>query len=189
MKRLILLASHYGTESEKLCNLLNQTKRIQWLNGRLIYEHPSMVGKLTSAKLHKYNNYVGLYLDEVIYNTQTPHLGIFKVCDFIFLVREPRYSIKETGEPTYGVNQYILRLRRLYEMIKLAPNSIFLTWEDLSKNALDLIKDKYELSEDLKFETGQTKKTTLPADLLREAERAYELFIYRINKREAVLRC
>lgn len=189
MKRVILLASHFGTESEKLCWLLDQTKRIQWLKGRFVYEHPSMIGKLTSAKLHKYNNYVGLYLDEVLHNVQTPHLGIFKACDFIFLVREPRYSIKETATPAYGVNQYVLRLRRLYEMIKQAPNSIFLRWEDLTKNGLELIKNRYELSENLKFDPEPAKKVTLPADLLREAERAYELFLYRLNKHEAVLKC
>lgn len=184
MKRVVIVATHLGANSSSLCYMLNKNKKIQWVQTGLIYDHPTAIKDIVSIE-HKFNNFIGLYVNEVFYNYQICHKEMGQVCDFIYLIREPKCLgvLLESRNASSVVDYYIFRLRRIYEMVK-ANSGLFLTWQDLiSQKGVKRLKDKFEISEDLVFEEMPYNKKTLSlsGDLLKKAERAYEFCIYRVN--------
>jgi hypothetical protein len=192
MKRILLIASHLGAGSSSLCYSLAQSKTIQWVQDGLIFDDLSATESILASN-HKYSNFVGLYVNEVFYNYQISHKVIYKACDFIYLIREPKNAIKveKPKDAAYALDYYIFRLRRLYEMSKETKNAIFLTWEDLlNEKGLSLITKRLNIANDLTFhESEPSKLPGLPLPLLREAERAYELCLYRVKSDGQVLMC
>lgn len=192
MKRVILIVSHLGSGSASLCYCLAQTNIVQWMQDGIIYDDPTATESLLSAK-HKYSNVVGLYVNEVLYNYQISHKTIYQVCEIVYLIRDPKTSIKilKPKDAEYALNYYIFRLRRIYEMAKETKGMIFLTWDDLiNKKGLQLLSKKLNLP-DLQFQefTSERKLFELPKTLLNQAERAYERCLYRVRSNAQVLMC
>jgi len=192
MKRILLIASHLGAGSSSLCYSLAQNKVIQWVQDGLIFDDLSSTESILASN-HKYSNIVGLYVNEVFYNYQISHKIIYKACDFIYLIREPKNAIKveKPKDAAYALDYYIFRLRRLYEMSKETKNAIFLTWEDLANGkGLQLISNKFKLD---KFKFNELKPAkqylSLPKHMLNKAEDAYELCLYRIKNKSQVAMC
>jgi hypothetical protein len=106
----------------------------------------------------------------------------FSKCYFIHLIRSPicLNLIKEKINPNFIIRKYLYRLRRICEVAKRTPNSIFLTFEDLkNENSMNTIKEflslKYapiapELS------SLEVKKDIIPYNLLIKAEESYEKY-------------
>jgi hypothetical protein len=185
MKKVILLMTHFGADSHYLCRALNEDKRIQWVDKNFIFDHPTTITTMSNSA-HKYSNAVGLFLSEIFYNYQISHKGIYKICEFIFLVRSPKYALpeimKEFKTPEASLDYYIFRLRRMYETAKELKKVILVRKEDLiSGEGLKLIKEKLNLSEDIDYKSDPDIQMPFPANLLRKAEQFYELFLYRIN--------
>jgi hypothetical protein len=193
MKRILLIASHLGSGSSNLCYSLAQSKVIQWVQDGLIFDDLSSTESILASN-HKYSNIVGLYVNEVFYNYQISHKIIYKACDFVYLIREPKSAIKveKPKDATYALDYYIFRLRRLYEMAKETKNAMFLTWEDLvSGKGTQLISNKLNLPDEIKFnELKPTKQfLSLPKPMLKKAEEAYELCLYRIKNKAQIVTC
>lgn len=77
-------------------------------------------------------------------------------------------------------------------MAKELKSGILLTWDDLiNKKGLPLLVKKLNLPDDLQFvEVKSDRKLfELPKPLLKQAERAYELCLYRIRNIEQVAKC
>lgn len=170
MKRILLVASHVGANSDKLISTL-ENKRTQLVRSTAIYEHPSILCKLITE--HPYS----IYLGDVLYNIQMPRTEVYQMCDFIYLVRNPRFLKLDKLLTDY----YVFRLRRLYEMARVT-GGIFLTWDDVvNGKGLRLIEREYGFSK-MSFD-GQVEQSVInPPNLLQEAERAYELCLYRMGK-------
>lgn len=193
MKRILLIASHLGSGSSSLCYSLAQSKVIQWVQDGLVYDDLSATESVLTSN-HKYSNLIGLYVNEVFYNYQISHKVIYKACDFIYLIREPKSAIKieKPKDAVYALDYYIFRLRRLYEMTKETKNAMFLTWEDLvNGRGIDFIQNKLKLPDELKFEELKPTKQffSLPKPMLKKAEDAYELCLYRIKNKSQVVMC
>jgi hypothetical protein len=77
-------------------------------------------------------------------------------------------------------------------MAKNTKGAIFLTWEDLVNNkGMQLLSKKLNLSDRIEFKEIQSDKQLLdlPKPLLKKAEDAYELCLYRIRNKAQVVRC
>lgn len=173
MHKIILLVSHLGSNSQVLCGILNGAKRIHWIPKHFILDHPVAMDKLSSIE-HKYSNSIGLYLTEILYNYQISHKRIYDMCQFVYLARNPRELI---FTDSWTRNYYIFRLRRIFEMAR-ETGGVFLRWEDVLKGTgLRLLEDKLSL-ERLHYTPEDCPSAKVPKDI----ERAYELFIYRMNK-------
>jgi hypothetical protein len=175
-----------------LCHCLEQNKLIQWVKDGLIYKHPTIIDEALPD--HKYSDIVGIYLNEVLYNYQISHKQIYNTCEFVYLIRNPKTSVKilEPKDAIFALNYYIFRLRRIYEMTKETKGAIFLTWEDLVNNkGISLIAKKLNLSDNLNFKEikSDRKLLDLPLPLLQEAERAYELCLYRVRSKRQLVMC
>lgn len=193
MKRVILVISHLGAGSANLCYCLAQSEMVEWAQDGIIYDHPTESVESLLATKHKYSNRIGLYVNEVLYNYQICHKGMCKTCEFIFLIRDPKNSIKvlKPVDSVFALNYYIFRLRRIYEMAKESKGAIFLTWDDLmNKKGMTLVSKKLNIS-DLQFKEVPSNRQLLdlPKSLLKEAERAYEFCLYRIRNKAQVLKC
>jgi hypothetical protein len=185
MKKLIIVVTHLGANSSSLCHMLGNNKKIQWSQTGIVYDHPTKIKEITSIE-HKFSNFVGLYINEVFYNYQICHKGIYQSCEFVYLVREPKCLeiLIDKDNATYIVDYYVFRLRRIYEMIKCMRSGIFLTWQNLiNQKGVRILEDKLGISEKLVFEELPNNKKTqfIPVSLLKKAEQAYELCLYRIN--------
>lgn len=192
MKRILLIASHLGSGSSNLCYCLSQNKTIQWVQDGLIFDDLSSTESILATN-HKYSNIVGLYINEVFYNYQISHKIIYKACDFVYLIREPKNGIKieKPKDASYALDYYVFRLRRLYEMTKETKNAVFLTWENLiNGKGIKLISDKFGFT-DINFQEIKSTKQylTLPKNLLKKAEEAYELCLYRVKNKSQVAMC
>jgi hypothetical protein len=194
MKRILLVISHLGAGSASLCYYLAQNKIIQWMQDGIIYDHPTeSIESLLSTK-HKYSNSTGLYVNEVLYNYQISHKTIYQACEFIYLIRDPKSSIKilKPTDAHFALNYYIFRLRRIYEMARETKGAVFLTWDDLmNQKGIKMLINKLNLQSDMPFEEFKSDKVLfdLPKPLLAEAERAYELCLYRVKNSGQVVRC
>ena len=160
MNKLILLVSHVGANSSELCRAMSFNKKIHWVNQEIIYDYPIV----TNLPTHKYNDYSGIYINEILYNYQITHKGIYKTCQFIYLINKNFNNL----------DYYIFRLRRIYEMARETKGAIFLTWDDIMNGkGVKLIEDVYDINlSEIKKNFNKNKM----------AEQAYELCLYRINK-------
>ncbi len=120
MKRIILVASHLGAGSASLRYYLAQTDIIQWIQDGIIYDDPLLATEALLSVKHKYSNSVGMYVNEVLYNYQISHKQIYQFCEVVYLIRDPKSSVKvlKPKDAEYAVDYYVFRLRRIYEMAK-----------------------------------------------------------------------
>lgn len=194
MKRILLIVSHLGSGSGSLCYCLSQHRMIEWVQDGLIYDDPVQSVESVLAAKHKYSPSVGLYVNEVVYNYQISHKAIYDVCEPIYLVRNPKAAIKilKPKDDNFALSYYIFRLRRIYEMAKATENAIFLTWEDLiNQRGMKLIANKLQILDLPQFQEIKTDKQylELPKPLLRKAEDAYELCLFRLKSKTQTLHC
>ena len=193
MKRVILVISHLGAGSASLCYCLSQNNIIQWVSQGITYDDPVQSIESILATKHKYSEKIGLYINEVLYNYQISHKKVYEACQFIYLVRDPKSSIRiiKPNDATFALNYYIFRLRRIYEMAKETKGALFLTWDELVSQKGTKYLAKYFNLPEIRFEEYKPEKKLfeLPKPMLAEAERAYELLLYRIKNNRQVVRC
>ena len=187
MKRYLLIASHLGANSQNLCAALDRTDSIQWIRNGFVFTHPSDLNSFFSGINHKFSNSLGVFTTELLYNYQLTHKGVCEFCNFIYLIREPKTAVRIANPnfATVAVNYYIFRLRRIYEMARETKGAIFLTWDDLvNKNGFSFILEKLKLDDPLRFREVPNEKSLLspPSALLKEANLAYDLCLFRLRK-------
>ena len=76
-------------------------------------------------------------------------------------------------------------------MAKETKGAYFLTWDDLlTQKGLKLLANHFNLA-DLQFKeyASEKKLFDLPKSMLSEAERAYELCLYRVRSNAQVVMC
>lgn len=189
MKKVLFLVSHVGSGSDALYALLNSEQRIMGFDKNNIYESPLQLLGLTEKK-HKLNNSSRIYMDHLVYNYQyslKPNDSV----QFIFLVREPEGTIdylvnRKIYKKHDAKRYYLFRIRRICELLKRNPNSIFLTYSNLREGkGLDLISEYLGLKTTLKFTNEfsvPSGKNTLQLTDYENLSKAYEKYIYFANK-------
>ncbi len=179
MNQLFLVVSHLGASSNSLCKAIACTETIHWMREGFVYKHPTDITAYLSAIRHK-----GVFLNEILYNYQIAHKGVYQAANFIYLIRDPASAIQinKAKDAALAVNYYVFRLRRIYEMAKETKNAIFLSWYDLTdRDGFALINTRLQIYG--RFEPIVEKKLLgLPSNYLREANQAYNLCLSRMRK-------
>ena len=195
MRRVLFLASHHGSGSFYLVNLLNANERIEMRTEHNTYLYPTDLNFLTSHP-HKCRSSAAIYGDHLLYNINFQCKRLYKWCQFIYLVRGGKDSMThlytENNEQAV-YNYYCFRMRRIYEMAKHTPGSVFLIWNDLvSGKAFPLIEDFLSLktpiplpSEEL-FVSKPVSPNTSPA-LLDKAQDCFEYYLYKIRNLDLMM--
>jgi len=138
MRKVLFIASHLGSGSTDLFNLLKTLPRIDGFHLNQTYDHISSIQRLTS-KIHKEDNSAAIYMDELLYNHSLTYKDLYKTCRFIYLIREPRITLSNIlrYHPNYSLasasRYYQFRLRGLYHFFQQTVDAVFLDGlEDLS---------------------------------------------------------
>ena len=184
MKTVLLLVSHLGSSSNILFNVLNQNSRIQGFRTDRPYYNTDTLQYLTAYE-HKLRNTAAIYMDELLHNFKFAAKDLYKICKFVYLIREARPSLNKIIARGYSQNAasdyYRYRLRRICEMAKRTPGAPLLTWDDMvSGRGLPLIEEYLNLKEPIKkISIGPEAPDVVEYNIAEKAQEAYERhFLY-----------
>lgn len=186
MKKAALVISHEGSGIEALCNILNRNPRIQYTHPNLVYNHPDVVESLTNHP-HKMSNSAAVWLDDVLHNFYFTNKAIYKLCRFIYLIREPKptlNAIVDMKANAPGMTRYYCyRLRRICEMARSTPGSVLLTWEDVyTGRAFPILEKFLGLKEPLALDQGLFVVPKLSpfvtTQMIETCQNTYERYLY-----------
>lgn len=189
MKKVVLLMSHHGSGSDALYALLDSHPRIQGFQDDSTYDSPLRLVSLTERR-HKLSNASRIYMDHLLHNHQYC-LRPDPMVKLVFVVREPEGSID------YMVNMrllrrqeskryYLYRLRRLCELARRNPGSVFLTYSNLRENrGLDLLSSHLGLREAIPPIPGlsvPSGKSVLKLHEYESLSESYEKYLFYASK-------
>lgn len=189
MKKVVFLMSHIGSGSNALYSLLASHPRIMGLENENVYD--SQISLIAAAeRKHKLNNASRIYLDHILYNFQYS-LRPDPWVRMVFLAREPEGSIdymvnRKIFKKSEAKRYYLYRMRRMCELAKRNPNSIFLTYSKIREGrGLSELRDYLELKENLSFSQDfnlPSGKSCLQLNEYESLSTAYEKYIYYVGK-------
>lgn len=194
MKKTLFVISHLESGSEFLINCLNKNKFFMISNNSMYYDSFESLETLTNRK-HKMGDHPKcFYGDHISYNFLFSCKKIYEISKFIYVISRPRRSLnliikkhKEYNQER-AYNYYIFRIRRIYEMLKKTPGSIFFTYDDLITDKPFLIMEEY-FNIDLKRENLEMNYENIFNEILIEkAEKHYEKYFYKIKNMD-LIRC
>lgn len=186
MKKAVLIVSHEGSGSSALCEILNRNPRVQFTHPNLVYNHPEVVESLTNHP-HKLSNSAAVWLDEILHNFYFTNKAIYQFCRFIYFIREPKPTLNmivDMKANAPGMTRYYCyRLRRICEMARSTPGSMFLTWDDVyTGRAFPMIEKFLGLKEPLVLDqsTFPIPKPSpfVTTNMVEACQNAYERYFY-----------
>lgn len=136
---------------------------------------------------HKYKRNNAVYAVTGCFNPQFCNPVFYKLFKFIYLIRDPKYSLPiifNNHKQEEGYNYYCFRLRRICEMARQTPNALLLTHPDLCKDdTYSLIKEYLQLSSfDFEKIQDEYKENLLDDDLLSKAQGRYEHHLFYLKQ-------
>jgi len=184
MRNILFVASHLYSGSDSLIRDLNENERILIHNLQLSYEHPTNMEYIFSLG-HKLNNSAAIYGDHLLFNKDFSSKSFYEFSKFIYVIRPAKPVLNEIFFHEKSMTElcvlrhYSFRLRRLYEMAKHTPGSIFLTCDQF-ESANELIADYLQLKEPLNI------SKFVPTDIhdkmshkiVKQAQDCYERYLF-----------
>lgn len=185
MNKILLVCSNLHSGSEHLVKSLCSGSRVQ----KISRDYTNTKVLFDNILIKEYGKKPTHYIDHIIYNYQFSNKNLLNHCFFIFLIGDPRVCISNMVEAGLSERQscdyYLLRIRRLYEMIKKSKNKIVLFPEDLlNQNLYKFIHQKLGIKDRIKpkFKNTTKKDINLDRKIIIEAEDFYEKYRYIIKK-------
>jgi|GEM_PF-6906722 len=186
MNPVLFVTSHLCSGADGLISILNINPRIEMLCPQIVYEHPTDLEPLIEQQ-HKLSNTAAIYGDYLWYNSQFSCKALYKLCKFVYVIREAKSSINEITEhyrhsidmvPAY----YAFRLRRICEMAKRTPGAVLLTWNDLATGkGLPLIEEYLRLKTPLIHHAElftHSELDDVPNEIIEKSQECYERHLY-----------
>lgn len=189
MKKTLLIASHIGSGSDILFDILNENPRVMGYRTGEPYISYNSFMKLSAVR-HKTNNSAAIWMDELLHNHTLQIKDAYRWSKFVYLVAPPRVSMGKIFQ-IYGKTAsryYGYRLRRICEMAKRTPGAVLLTWEDVrTGRGLPFVEQYLGLRDSLRNRPELFEKfeeANLPYESMAAAEDSYSRhlsFLYRQN--------
>lgn len=185
--------SHSGSGSNSLYALLGGHSRIMGIENNNIYQSDMSLFSVSNMK-HKLTNSSRMYLDHILYNFQyslKPNIWV----KMIFLVREPEASIdymvnRKLFKKSEAKRYYLYRIRRICELAKRNPDSVFLTYSNLreGKGLTEIadhigIKEKISFSQEFIVPSGNNTLKSQDYDELSDCYNKYLYYASRVGTR------
>jgi len=191
MKKVVFIVTHLCSGSSDLMNVLNENPRIDIKKTDTVYDHPDTLNSLFNLG-HKLDNTAAVYGDQLFYNISLSCKRFYDFSKFVYLIRRPDPTIAEiVANPNFSYSiesasrYYCFRLRRICEMARKTPGSVFLTWEDLVYHKGHEVLEKYfKLKDPLNpcNPTIEKPRVDIPIDILERCEASYERHLYYTNQ-------
>lgn len=185
MKKVVFIFSHLNSGIEFLTDkVLNNNPLLDVKKSNILYENASSLEYLFNSG-HKNKTMAAIYSDIILHNYQFGCRDLYKICKFIYLIREPKYVLNSliNYKPINAYNYYCYRLRRIYETAK-ETGGLLLNWSNI-KESLPLIENYLKLKTSLKFEDdiiNPDYSVDFPAELLKIAQEKYEIYNFKIKE-------
>jgi hypothetical protein len=181
MKKILFLMSHIGANSNHLHNILTDNSIIDSFKSDTVYEHPDDLN-LMLMKRHKNDNAASIYMDELLHNYRLTCKPLCKICQFIFLLGEPKPSINRICSSGYtiesAVRYYCFRLRGMYEYY-LRSGGIFCKLEE---SELQKITDYLGLRDPLIWkEPDNSFEDIASYSAVKECEDCYDRYLHHLT--------
>ena len=191
MKKVCFIVSHLGSGSIDLVDILNKNQKCVIYNSDSKYETPEDLNWMF-ARGHKCRDSSAIYGDHLLYNMSFSCRKLYEFCKFIYVMRPARATLNEIitlsyprYEPEYAARYYRYRLRRMCEMAKRTPDSVFVTWDDLARGkAFPAIEEYLGLKSQLMTQHNHfmlNNKDSFKENLISECDDAYERYYYYIT--------
>ena len=186
MNAVLFVTSHMGSDAEGLISILDINPRIEMFCPHITYMHPTDLEPLLKLQ-HKLSNTAAIYGDYLWLNAQFACKALYKICKFVYVIREAKPSLNEmvkkhgfSAERAYLY--YAFRLRRICEMAKRTPGAVFLTWGDLAAGkGLPLIENYLRLKNPLEHNAAlfaQSDMDEVPHEIIEKSQECYERHLY-----------
>lgn len=194
MKKIILINTHLCSGSEALCWALLNNQFIQGCkktsSEKRYYNNLDLLA--VSSIKHKLESKKSLYLDEVVWSHMLSTKLDYTKCIIINLIRKPKETLESILQfkeikPIFALRYYQYRLNRIYQISKIAKKCIFLNFESIEKEQINLLEEFTGLKLNVKKEYFENfkkgfKQDTVPKKLLEEADECYEKYHYLLTK-------
>ena len=173
MRKVLFIASHLGSGSIDLFNLLKTQPRIDGFHLNQTYDHITAIQKLIS-QIHKEDNSAAIYMDELLYNHSLTYKDLYKTCKFIYLIKVPSVVLSNIviHQPDYSLESassyYCFRLSGLHYSFQKTSDVIFLDGLD----DLSLIENYLGLDLDFNFSTS-----SVDVGDVEECQKCYEKYL------------
>lgn len=177
------MVSHIGSGSSELVACLNKNPRCEIHSTRVQYSSPESLNWMFSRG-HKTRNSSAVYGDHLLFNASLSCKKMYEFCKFIYVIRPARPSLAGIMSLGYGEEEasryYRFRLRRICEMAKRTPSSVFATWDDLVRGeVLRSIESYLGLTTPLEVISPSNDEYVRPKESLAEqCQDAYERYHY-----------
>lgn len=195
MKKVVFIASHLGSGSDDLIDILNKNPRCVFHNTNSDYSHPDKLEWMYRYG-HKLEGHASaVYGDHLLFNMTLSCKALYKICKFVYVIRQPRPTLNEiissprlTYNPETAASYYAFRLRRICEMAKRTPGSLLLTWDQLASGLAFPVLDRFlNLKQPLKPEYNHFLPSTVdrvPGPIIRKSEEVFERYFYYLSQLE-----
>lgn len=199
MKKVCFIVSHLGSGSLDLVNILNNNPKCQIEQSGAQYDSVKSLDWLLNRD-HKCRDSSAIYGDHLLFNMSLSCKKLYEFCKFIYIIRPPRASLNEISnyrqkkyEENSAARYYRFRLRRICEMAKRTPNSVFCTWDDLASGKAFPVIEKYlGLTTQLKtdyYQFNASLHDNFSEKLIIECDDAYERYFYYLSKLDLKRAC
>jgi hypothetical protein len=114
--------------------VLDQNSRVSALGtSGLVYDHPTKLGQLYRGWKKHSQRYIDVAntVDKLVFNHQLVSTSFYNICNFIYMIREPKSALANIIQKGYSDEYYAFRLRRMCEMAVKTPNAVLLTYDQL----------------------------------------------------------
>lgn len=185
MNTVLFVVSHFGSGSDSLVSALNANPRVQFWDMQITYSHPLDLSFLLGQE-HKLKNSAAIYADHLLINPIFSCKPLYKLCNFIYVVRDAKSSLncmtQRTGK--HAAMYYRYRLRRICEMAKRTPGAVLLTYDELqSGKGLDLIEEYLQLKTPLsKPQPSSIENDDFDVKTCNECQDIYERYLYYLKQ-------
>jgi len=193
MRNILFLSSHLFSGSNELATVLNENSRIDLIEHLLTYDHPIVLDYLYNRG-HKLDNTAAIYGGQILFNKDFGCKAFYDFSKFIYVIRSAKPTLnaikryrKEYSELT-ACRYYCFRLRRIYEMARSSPGSVFLTEENFAtRQGMDLIGNHLNLKEPLRIpNVPEVVEDDFSSQLIAKAQDCYEKYLYHLKQLDLV---
>ncbi len=186
--KVLFLSSHLGSGYDEFGRFLDENPRIQGYESKGFYDHPDKVLYLKEQR-HKNDTAAAIHMTKLIWNQQLQSKYLLDFCYFLYLVREPHYSLSSIVREGYNektaLRYYTTRLQRITQMAKLTKGAVFLTWESLTRaEGYGDIEEYLGLAQPLrekKFKASEIERT-VSLQIIEEGHKIYAKYLQQVSK-------
>ena len=180
MAKHLFVATHAYSGGIDLLDSLTTHPKIFGYESKSVYTNALSLRTLQANISNRYQikSIAPIFVDILTNNVQIQSESLYRNANFIYLIRQPLYPLSQLltkMNTKSALNHYCFRLRKLCEMAKKTPKSVFLTFENLFSDNCHTVIEKHLRVTNIKILVNDNlPEIKIPKDILDRAQDSYE---------------